>query len=99
MAAAGGPRRRRDPGRGPTQGRVSAGLGERIVAAGERHPTAAYNVAWAKPRSGDRDGAIAWLGNAIDLGFRDIGLLDGDPDLAPVRSDPRFAMVRNRVPT
>ena len=53
----------------------------------------------AKARSGDRDGAIAWLGNAIDLGFRDIGLLDGDPDLAPVRSDPRFAMVRNRVPT
>lgn len=78
---------------------ASARLGERIVAAGERHPTVAYNVACAKARSGDRDGAIAWLGNAIDLGFRDIGLLDGDPDLAPVRSDPRFAMVRNRVPT
>ncbi len=76
----------------------SARLGERIVAAGERHPTVAYNVACSHARSGHVDAAITWLETAITLGFRDLALLDGDPDLAVARRDPRFAMVRNRVP-
>lgn len=77
---------------------AAARLGEQIVAAGETDPTVAYNVACAHARSGHRDAALAWLDQAVTFGFRDSALLDGDPDLATVRSDPRFPMVRNRVP-
>jgi len=76
----------------------SARVGEQILAAGEAHPTVAYNVACARARTGHLDAALASLARAVDLGFRDIELLEDDPDLAAVRSDPRFAMVRNRIP-
>ena len=77
----------------------SARLGERIVEAGGADPLVAYNVACAHSRAGRADAALAWLGNAVDQGFADRELLEGDPDLARVRTDPRFAMLRNRVPT
>jgi hypothetical protein len=77
---------------------ASARLGEQIVAAGEGHPTVAYNVACAHARSGRVDDALAWLETAVTLGFADLDLLERDPDLAAARADPRFVMVRNRVP-
>ena len=75
----------------------SARLGERIVEAGGADPIVAYNVACAHSRAGRADAALAWLGTAVDHGFADQVLLDGDPDLARVRTDPRFAMLRNRL--
>jgi Zn-dependent protease len=76
---------------------ASAAIGERIVAAGGADPIVAYNVACAHSRAGRADAAIQWLGAAVDQGFADLALLDGDPDLARVRADPRFGMVRHRV--
>ena len=59
----------------------------------------AYNVACAHARGGRVDAGLDWLSRAVDLGFTDRALLDGDPDLARARADPRFAMIRNRLPT
>jgi hypothetical protein len=35
--------------------------------------------------------------SAVDAGFRAPGLLDGEPDLAPVRALPGWAAVRARL--
>ena len=77
---------------------ASARFGERLVEAGGTDPIVAYNVACAHSRAGRTDPAVRWLGMAIDQGFTNRELLDGDPDLARVRTDPRFAMIRNRLP-
>ena len=77
---------------------ASARFGERLVDAGGTDPIVAYNVACAHSRAGRTDPAVRWLGTAIDQGFTNRELLDGDPDLARVRTDPRFAMLRNRLP-
>jgi Zn-dependent protease len=77
---------------------ASARLGARIIEAGEAQPTVAYNVACAHARTGQRDAALDWLATAVTLGFDDSALLEGDPDLTDVRSDPRFTAIRHRVP-
>ena len=57
-------------------------------------PTATYNLACARTRLGDLDGAFATLEDAIRLGLdatRDrLGVMVKDLDLAPLRADPRF---------
>jgi tetratricopeptide (TPR) repeat protein len=65
-----------------------------IAAAAARAPRDArvrYNAACVRAAAGDADGAMEDLAEAIRLGFSDRGLLTSDPDLAPLRSDPRFA--------
>lgn len=76
---------------------ASAKLGEAMLGAGNAEPIVAYNVACAHARAGRVDRALAWLDRAIQLGFRDDRLLAEDPDLAAVRADPRFAMLRNQL--
>ena len=51
----------------------------------------AYQLASAQGRQGKVNDAIESLGQAVDLGFRDQGLADGDADLRTVRGDPRYA--------
>jgi tetratricopeptide (TPR) repeat protein len=51
----------------------------------------AYNIACAYALAGDRDHALAWLKRALDMAYLDLDSLRTDPDLASVRSDPRFA--------
>jgi Zn-dependent protease len=76
---------------------ASARLGEAMLGAGTTEPIVAYNTACAHARAGRRDRAFAWLGRAVDLGFSDLNLLADDPDLATVRADPRYALIRNRI--
>jgi Zn-dependent protease len=76
---------------------ASARLGEAMLGAGSTEPVVAYNTACAHARAGRLDRAFAWLGRAVDLGFRDGKLLADDPDLATVRADPRYAILRNRL--
>ncbi|MBW2463352.1 MAG: hypothetical protein JRH11_17005 [Deltaproteobacteria bacterium] len=52
----------------------------------ERRPTREYNDAYALSRAGAADDAMAWLGKARKAGFDKVELLDGDRDLAPLRS-------------
>jgi Zn-dependent protease len=58
---------------------------------------AAFDAATALARAGDTNNAMAWLNRAIDDGF-DVGsLLDGEPDLASLRTLPSWPSVRARV--
>jgi hypothetical protein len=49
-----------------------------------------YNIACAYSRRGNRDQAIRWLEKAAAGGFRRLDLVEGDPDLDPLRGDLRF---------
>jgi hypothetical protein len=54
-------------------------------------------VACSWARAGEPDLAVDWLGRAADAGFRAAGLVDGEPDLAAVRTDPRWPLLRARL--
>jgi len=57
----------------------------------------AFDAATAFARAGDTNNAMAWLNRAIDEGF-DVGsLLDGEPDLASLRTLSSWPAVRARV--
>jgi Zn-dependent protease len=51
---------------------------------------AAYNVACAKNRMGDKKGAIRWLTIAVKSGFSDWMQIAGDQDLADLATDAKF---------
>ncbi|HET9155758.1 MAG TPA: tetratricopeptide repeat protein [Myxococcaceae bacterium] len=56
-----------------------------------------YNLACAQARLGHVDEALGSLSDAIDRGFAAPGGLLGDPDLAPLRGDPRFSTLLART--
>jgi tetratricopeptide (TPR) repeat protein len=56
-----------------------------------------YNLGCAYARVDKDDQALTALGHAVDEGFATRENLAGDPDLAPLRSDPRFAELLNRL--
>jgi arylsulfatase A-like enzyme/Flp pilus assembly protein TadD len=49
-----------------------------------------YNLACLRATTGDADGALTALRESVTRGVADPTLLDTDPDLAPLRADPRF---------
>jgi tetratricopeptide (TPR) repeat protein len=55
-----------------------------------------YNLACYRSRAGAGDRAIEDLRRSIDLGFADVLILD-DPDLEPLRGDPRFQRILEEV--
>jgi Zn-dependent protease len=57
----------------------------------------AFEVACSWARAGDVDQAAHWLEQAADDGFRAASLVDGEPDLAVVRTDPRWPLLRTRL--
>lgn len=59
----------------------------------EVRPDALYNAACGLALQGRRDDALASLEQAIAAGFKAKWLLDGDPDLAGIRSDERFRRI------
>ena len=63
----------------------------------DERPNALFSIACAESLRGRKDDAIRALGEAIDSGFTSKWALDGDTDLDPIRSDPRFAAVVARV--
>ena len=79
--------------------RESAEVGELVYADGRANRAqTAFEIACASARTGDNDGAMAWFGRAIDDGFRAGALLDGEPDLAPLRLRPEWPVTRARLP-
>jgi Zn-dependent protease len=58
----------------------------------------AFDAATALTRAGDTDNAMAWLNRAVDDGFDGGSLLDGEPDLSPLRTLPEWQTLRSRVP-
>lgn len=76
---------------------------ERAFAAGippgaSTQGVAYYNLACAHARLGHTDAALENLGRAIDAGFTNRRTMSEDPDLASVRSDPRFVALLERLP-
>jgi len=69
----------------------------RLVERDPDNPVYRYNLACSHSLTGDLDGARAALLAALDLGFRDIDHLMGDPDLKRLRDDARFNEVRARI--
>jgi stage IV sporulation protein FB len=77
---------------------AAAEVGELVFRAGPRSPAqTAFEVACSWARAGNPDIALRWVGQAVDAGFRAPGLLDGEPDLAPVRALSGWAAVRARL--
>jgi len=56
-----------------------------------------YNLACAQARLGHIDEALGSLGDSIDRGFASPKDLLQDPDLGPVRADPRFSALLERT--
>jgi hypothetical protein len=71
-------------------------LGEKWWAL-EHAPRLAFNLGCIDARSGRLDEACRWLDEAVAAGWRDLKLLDEDPDLAPLRKRPEFHQVRARL--
>lgn len=77
---------------------AAAEVGEQVFAAGPQSPAqTAFEVACSWARAGSPAEALRWVDSAVDAGFRAPGLLDGEPDLAPVRDLPGWAAVRARL--
>lgn len=57
----------------------------------------AFEVACSWAKAGSVDHAATWLERAADAGFRAPALVDGEPDLATVRDDPRWPVIRARL--
>ncbi len=55
----------------------------------------AYNAACAHALLGDKDKALEWLGQSIEVGFRQWDAFRNDPDLDSLRTDPRFDELLN----
>ncbi len=68
----------------------------RGVAIGQ-NPFVMYNLACAYALSGGADSAFAWLDRAAAGGYRQPDAMDADADLAPLRSDPRYAALVEKV--
>ena len=81
---------------GDTAGAVAAYEKARSFAPGA---LLSYNLACAQARLGHVDEALASLSDSIDRGFAASADLLRDPDLAPLRGDPRFSTLLTRTRT
>ena len=79
---------------GDDQGAVTAYQKARSFAPGV---LLSYNLACAQARLGHVDEALANLSDAIERGFAAPDGLLSDPDLAPLRGDPRFSALLTRT--
>jgi Zn-dependent protease len=77
---------------------AAASVGELMLSS---HPEAEamswYNVACSMARAGHTRRAVAYLQRASELGWNSPSDLDNDPDLASVRSEPDWMMLRSTL--
>lgn len=64
---------------------------EKVIELGSGYPfNAAYNIACSHALLGEKEKALDWLGRSLDMGFRNLGQLQRDPDLQSLHNDERF---------
>ena len=57
----------------------------------------AFETACSWAQAGDPDKGLDWLRQAVSDGFTAASMIDGEPDLAPVRALPAFDELRSRL--
>ena len=77
---------------------TSVKLNGEAVAKGDRDPLTQFSLARGFSMLGERDNAFSHLRRAVELGFKDGELLRRETSLEPLRGDPRWADVLERVP-
>ncbi len=77
---------------------AAAEVGEAVYAAGPAsRAQTAFEIACSWARAGEPERSLRWLATAADEGFRAARIVDAEPDLALVRSDPRWPDLRARL--
>jgi serine/threonine protein kinase/Tfp pilus assembly protein PilF len=71
--------------------------GERSLAIDPEDPMLLYNVACMYASLGRVDQAIACLERAVDKGFGHREWIDNDPDLSPIRSNPKYQAIVDAI--
>jgi len=71
--------------------------GARAVTMDPENPILLYNSACVFSAAGDTERAIACLEKAVDTGYSNRGALLNDPDLDPIRNDPRVQKLVKRL--
>jgi Flp pilus assembly protein TadD len=61
---------------------------------GYRGASAMYNLACSYALKGDRQPGLDWLEKSINAGFDDNTKVEADPDIASLRSEPRFKKIQ-----
>lgn len=72
-------------------------LDQQLVSLRPEDDTYRYNLACSLCLVGELDGACGALLAALDRGYRDFAHLLADEDLAALRADARFGLVRDRM--
>ncbi len=72
-------------------------LTEEVREAAQADYDVAYWLASAYALEGDKDEAFVWLERAVDLGNENVLWFRADPNLAPLRDDPRFEQLIARI--
>ena len=65
----------------------------KAAASGETDAVADYNLACLLARKGEVDESLRFLSDAVRKGYSNRKLLETDPDLDPLRKDPRFSRI------
>ena len=71
--------------------------GERSLAIDPEDPMLLYNVACMYGSLGRIDQAISCLERAVDKGFGHKEWIDNDPDLAPIRDNPKYQAILDAI--
>jgi TolB-like protein/Tfp pilus assembly protein PilF len=71
--------------------------GERSLAIDPEDPMLLYNVACTYASLGRTDQAISCLERAVDKGFGHREWIDNDPDLAPLRDNPKYQAIVDAI--
>ena len=72
-------------------------LDRRLIELAPESPIVHYNLACSLALLDQPDGAFEALEKAVQLGYRDLAHLRRDPDLASLRTDPRFVELVKRL--
>ncbi len=70
---------------------------ERAMELGPRDSATLYNAACLFSLMGEYDKSFACFDRAVENGFSNRAWLESDPDLEPVRSDPRYKLLLSRM--